>query len=225
MEKFRKAMQCLLLAAALLLNLCACQSAGDYRDETKNQNATEETIEETTEAENPLVGVWEWKWNLTQAVNAELSEEVAKYVKITDHYYIVILELREDGSCRLAIDEEAYKPVREHMVAELREGMTNYIAAMLEEGGYDMTVAEYMQYRGTTMTEFVESTVKNLDPQTMNLGFVGYYKAEGDKLYMEETPYFGEEDASEFIQEGDNLTIKNGIEGLFESMDFVRVTD
>lgn len=208
----------LLLVAVLVLSLCACQNSGVSSNGATTDNATEETA-----AYVPLLGVWKWKLDITQQCNDQFSEEIREYVDIKELYYIFILDLKEDGTYSLTVDEDTFKPVRANALADLIAGMSNYLEAMLRANNVDMTVREYMQSRGTTLEAYAEDTMKNLDPKQMGTNSHGYYKVEDGKLYLKSTPFFKEEDASAFTLEGNKLTIKVGLEGLCDSMEFERV--
>lgn len=219
MRKLKTSMLCLLLTAVLFLVLCACQSGDDYRNDTSSTP----TADENADISASLVGSWEWKADITDSFNATLSEDVRKYLEIKELYYIFDLKFKEDGHYSLLVDEVAYREVEKNAIADIKEGLTNYLTAMLQADGIDMTVDAYMLSIGSTMDEYAQSLMKSLDPLLMGVNSSGYYKAENGKLYLGISPFFKEEDGSDFILDGDALTIKEGMEGLWDAMEFVRV--
>lgn len=227
MKKFWTALLCFLLAVSLMLSLCACGSTGSTDDDDEDEGTTEttEATEETTEAPvDPIVGTWEWTLDITEFFNAQMETSgMGEYIKLKDFYYVVVLKLNEDSTVSMYIDEERAATVLENVSADLKKGMNDYLAALLAANSVNMTVEEYLQSQNTTMDELVETMMVSLDPEAMGVNEDGYYKVEDNKLYISTNDVFDESEASEITLDGDSLIVKEPYEGLWETMDFVRV--
>ena len=227
MKKFWTALLCFLLAVSLMLSLCACGSTGSSDDDDEDEGTTEttEATEETTEAPvDPIVGTWEWTLDITEFFNAQMETSgMGEYIKLKDFYYVVVLKLNEDSTVSMYIDEERAATVLENVSADLKKGMNDYLAALLAANSVNMTVEEYLQSQNTTMDELVETMMVSLDPEAMGVNEDGYYKVEDNKLYISTNDVFDESEASEITLDGDSLIVKEPYEGLWETMDFVRV--
>lgn len=230
MKKFWTALLCFLLAVSLMLSLCACGSAGSSNDDDDDDGEnTTETTQETTEATepvDPIVGKWEWNLDITEVFNAQMvTSGLGDYVQVKDFYYIFMLELNEDGTAALYIDEEAAQPMLTALKADLKQGVLAYYKALLDAAGITTPVEEYISQAGVDLDATVEQIVSAMEPSALGVDVEGYYKVEDDKLYISESETFTEEDASEFTLDGDKLTINEPYEGLWETMDFERVSE
>ena len=211
MKKFWSLLLCLLLTLSLTMSLCACEN-----DSTPNSGDSQpSTPSEPSEPENLLVGKWQWNLDLTKKFNAALSGKDLEILAVNRFDYRVFLELNEDGTAQLYIQQDY--AFNEYY----------WIASMLEQGlisvvpnAFDMSLEEFLQSKNTTLDALVESIMAPLHPHALGIDLTGYYKVEGNKLYLSEDLDFTEDEADIFTLNGGNLVIENEGSAPFAPMDF-----
>ncbi len=212
MKKFWSLLLCLLLIFSFTVSLCACEK-GNAPTNGDSQPS------EPSEPENLLLGNWLWSLDVSGKFNSSVNNLDLGMLAIDSFDYRVILELNEDGTAKLYIQED-YAFTEYHWIASLFEqGLTSVIPDV-----FHMSLEEYLQSKNTTLSDLVESVMAPLHPNNLGISMTGYYKVEGNKLYLSEDTDFTEEEADVFTLNGDELIIENEGSAPFAPMCFDRIT-
>lgn len=194
----------LLLCLVMVLSLCACG------------------------AKENLVGTWKANINMAEAFNAEIAasgdEAMAEAMKLESFDLPLILELREDGTCKLSVDNDAMAASVEKLAEALTNGMKSYFVTMLEEQGLEVEDPdEFLAAMGLDLNTLVEEMKNELLSEDTFGEFTTEckYKAEDGKLYMSDDleSEIPTDEYNTYTLEGDTLTLDVGTMVIEEDME------
>ena len=189
----------LLLCLVMVLSLCACG------------------------AKENLVGTWKANINMAEAFNAEIAasgdEAMAEAMKLESFDLPLILELREDGTCKLSVDPEGMAASAEKLAEALTNGMKSYFATMLEVEDPD----EILAAMGLDLNTLVDEMKNELLAEDSFAEFTteAKYKAEDGKLYMSDDleSEIPTDEYNTYTLDGDTLTLDVGTMVIEEDME------
>lgn len=163
--------------------------------------------------QDKLIGTWETNIDMTDYMNDELgaNEELAQYIKVDDFSIVMQWTLKEDGTYKMAANEEKTKEMYEDLVQDIEEGIKKYFEDMIEQSSLDMTVDELLEQSGTTFDELIEDALGDELLEDMLEGFEseGKYKVKDGKVYMSDglDSEIDEEEYETYEISGDELTL------------------
>lgn len=196
----------LLLSFVLVLSLALCACGG---------------------GEENLTGKWTANVDLTDMMNEELTgdpemADLAEYMTIDSFVLPFVLELREDGTYSMGIDEAGMNTAIDGVLADMKEGMLAYFADVLdvEEG-----VEEFLTSMGLDLDALMEEISAELVAEGTfdELTSEGKYKAKDGKLYLSDGLDYEPDPAgyNEYKLEGDTLTLDAGTESEEDYAEFL----
>lgn len=172
-----------------------------------------------------LAGIWEAEIDLSDALNQELAgDEASEYVSITDFKMVLRLNLAQDGSYTLSVDQDALAQSADSVEAAVKDGIKAYLEKTMKDAAEQagMTVDELLALSGSTMDELLAEAVGELELDDMAEGMEesGTYKADQTKLYFSDADS-GEIDESGAVPyelSGDELRLTAGSEADDEAL-------
>lgn len=203
-----KSVMAILLAVAMLLCFAGCK---------------EETAAGTTKAET-IVGSWTCAMDISEYMNEYMGDAGLDGFEMDETPLCIYMafDFEDDGSCVLYLDEDATLESMQTYIDNMLVSLLDYMYEMYEDE-LDMTreeIDEYFKdYAGMTLEEyFNDAMAESLTPEVLTdslSGFEnqeGYYKLDGEKLYIADT----EEELAECEDyvtckiSGDKMTIDVG---------------
>lgn len=141
-----------------------------------------------SEEKNELLGTWTGDMDLSEALNASMALEgsgMEDYFNFTGFTVELTMVFNEDGTYSMSVSEESVSAAFDTIIAQLSDGMTQYIEDLLEAEGLDMTVEEFLELGGISIDDLIAEafTEEMLTEVVAAFEASGQYKAEGGKLY------------------------------------------
>ncbi len=226
MKKFWSILLCLLLAFSMMASLCACEKpaqdpvSGNSEPSDPSDPSEPSDPSDPSETESLLTDTWRWNLNLARLYNAALNRYDLEILHIDKFTYPVTLELHEDGIVKLYIVED-YALTQHHWNASMLE---QALISFIPEA-FHMSLETFLESKNTTLNALIDSVMTPLLPNTLDIGFTGYYKVVDNRLYMSEDTEFTEDEACPFTLDGDRLLIENEGSAPFAPMNFTRYID
>ena len=225
MKDLMKRLLCVLMALMMVMALVACgESDEDEGRSSKRGNkettgeTTEETTEETTtEPEPTLAGEWEAEVDMTDYINEMLGAELGVDDVVDEFTMKIVLELNEDGTCEMVIDQDHM----EDMVEAFADSIWDIMVEMVAEEA-DITAAEAeeaLEESGMTKDMLleemdVEALFEDMDDMK------GYWLLDGDELFIaEDEDDVEDSDPIEIEFEGGDTFSMVGGDGLTDGLD------
>lgn len=139
--------------------------------------------------EMSLVGEWVGTVDMTDMFNEAVSggdPTMAQYVDFSNICFDLRMEFTEDGICTMYVDEDSVIVLMDTMTIQLTQFLYDYMGAMLEENGLDMTVDELLAMQGYTVDTFIAESfdVEELASSFTDIYETGNYVAEDGLLYV-----------------------------------------
>ena len=161
----------LILSALLLLSLLSLTGCG--------------------EKENPIVGTWEAELDLTDELNAALSEDEAlgEYMNLREFVIRVQTVYREDDTYSMSADRASIQTALDGLTEDLTTAVQSWLDASIAAYGGDMTAEEVLAQDGTSMDELITEMKTVLSPEELISGLnrQGRYRAEDGKLCLSDS--------------------------------------
>ncbi len=163
--------------------------------------------------EKALVGTWEGKMDMTEALNNELANadpEMGEYMKVENFEITLRFVFGEDGSFKMEADKDSCEAAFQGMREPLEKGIRAYFEKMIKDAGLgDMTIDEVLATQGMTLDAVIDSAMEAMDTSEFvdSMKQECKYRLDGDKLYT----YEGVVDKDVYILielNGDTMTLK-----------------
>ena len=139
---------------------------------------------------------------------------MADYFHFENLAFDLILELNEDGTCKMSADKDSMEKMVDDMIAGLTDGLEVYLTAMLADYGIEMDLDEYLALAGMSMDDMVaELKAEIMAEGTFDeLSSEAKYKAEDGKMYFSDDldSEINTEEYVNYTLKGDNLTLEQG---------------
>jgi len=159
-----------------------------------------------------IVGKWQAEFDMTDMLDEFLgsSGEMAEFFDIDKLALDIVFEFKDNDKVEAYVTDES----AEKMAEEVIEATKKALEKMLEEEG--MSIEDFEGLTGMTMDDMIEEAFGSSDPKEIGKTLTedmeelgGYYKIDGDKLYIAEDKddLDDEENAVDFELKGDKLTI------------------
>lgn len=193
----------LLLSFVLVLSLALC-ACGEKKEPT-------------------VVGTWKADINLAEAFNEEMAASgMGEYINIESFNLPLILELKEDGTGSMSVDQAAMTETVDKLAADLTTGLEAYFTEQFASMGMEVDLDEALAASGMSMDELVNEMKDEFAGEDAFAEFTNEfnYKAEDGKLYMSEDLETEIDTAvyNTYKLDGDTLTLEVGTEELDEEM-------
>lgn len=172
-----------------------------------------------------LIGSWSGDIDITDAVNeqfmAGLGEDAEGLEGFKDLKLVVSLEMREDDTYTLAMDEASGQAFIDSVKAQTKDIMMAYMEKMLADMGADMSVEEAMELSGISLDDLIEDAFgaggAALEDMIVNVS--GNYLVKDGKIHFADGADKPEEVVpNPYKLDGDKLTIE--ADKLSENEDF-----
>lgn len=163
--------------------------------------------------EASVVGTWEGKLDMAEAINNEVVKadaEMGKYMKIDKFEITLRFIFGEDGSFKMEVDEESCDAAFQGMREPLEKGIRKYFEEMIKSAGLgDMTIDEALAATGMSLDSLIDEVMKSMDTSDFvdSMTQECKYRLDGDKLYTYEGVV--DKDVYTLVElDGDTLTLK-----------------
>lgn len=174
MKRTLSAILCLVMILSVALCMTAC--GGDSK------------------GKETLVGTWRAHWDMGTILNEAIGESMAdagmdNCFDFTGVTVDLVFEFTEEGKAKLSTDEDTVEDCADALVEELIDGFKKYFEENSELTG-GMSLEDLVAASGMTMEEFVNSALGStkeelITSMTVDVANEGYYKLDGNKLYIE----------------------------------------
>ena len=168
------------------------------------------------EKKENLAGTWTGTIDMAEMFNAEIASdpEMAKYVKMDEMKMVVVLELKEDGTCTLGLDPDSVTAAVDQMIACMSEGIEAYFVDVFAAQGLQIDVNEALSAMGISLDDLVAELKDELmaDDAFGELTTEAKHKAEDGKMYFSEDldSEINTGEYALYTLEGDTLTMEKG---------------
>lgn len=185
----------LLLSFVLVLSLALCACGGQKEN---------------------LVGTWTTTVNMAEMFNEDVAAdpEMSKYVHLDQLDFVFVLELREDGTCKLSVDPDSLAAAVDQLIAALTSGMEAYFADMFAAQGIQIDLNEALAAMGISMDDLVAELKDELlaDSTFDDMSSEAKYKYEDGKMYFSDDleSEINTEEYAVYTLKGDTLTLEQG---------------
>lgn len=221
MKDLMKRLLCVLMALMMVMALVACGESDDDEGRSSkrgNKETTGETTEETTtEPEPTLAGEWEAEVDMTDYLNEMLGAELGMDDLVDEFTMKLVLELKEDGTCEMVIDQDHMEEMVEAFADNLWDAMVEMVA---EEGDVTTSEAEeLLEESGMTKDMLLEEMDVEAMFEDMD-DMKGYWLLDGDELFIaEDEDDVEDSDPIEIEFDGGDTFSMVGGDGLTADMD------
>lgn len=169
-----------------------------------------------------LVGKWSSTQDMTDFFNQGLAEsDLGEELQVDKLEVVLVLELKDDDTYTLALDEDALAATAESIRPQLKEGMISF----LNQTYPGVDVEDVLAQLGMTMDELLDETVP-LESMASAYDMAGQYMVKDGVLYLsdglDEAPEETDDDRNPYTLDGDQLTLRD-VEGNLEDVVFQRV--
>lgn len=158
-----------------------------YEEET---TSTEENSDTPNEDAKTILGMWNTSWDMSDLFNMAISmgdETVGEFVHVEKLEFLMQFTFREDGTCAIALDEEALQSTMAGMAEDLKEGFNSYIEYMIEANQLGVTVEEFLAASGIeSMDEYIQAMIGGFDEISESFETTSNWRIEDGKLYVTE---------------------------------------
>ncbi|MBO4419098.1 MAG: hypothetical protein J5789_04670 [Oscillospiraceae bacterium] len=175
MKKYTK-LFALILALCLVFSLAACSKSGAS-----------------------VVGVWKYTLDFSKAMEsagstADLSALGSMGDSLVDAFkdmnIILVLDLREDNTCKFYVDEASARAAVDQMMSKMGDILPGLLASML--GVSEAEIMEMLEAEGVSMDDVMaemmgQFSTEDLVSQLAENSKEGTYRFENGKLYLTET--------------------------------------
>lgn len=141
-----------------------------------------------------FVGLWEGSYDMTEILTED-DEDLAAYLEKAEA--MVRLELKADGTYTITIDATTIIPA-------LKDAVSAYMTDLAQEQG--MTLEELEEALGTSLDEYLDSLIGEMDLEELSNTENGSYLAKGGRLFFDQD--IG--DNTEGSWQGSTLTLQLG---------------
>lgn len=153
-------------------------------------SSTEENSDTPNEDAKTILGTWNTSWDMSDLFNMAISmgdETVGEFVHVEKLEFLMQFTFREDGTCAIALDEEALQSTMAGMAEDLQEGFTSYFEYMIESNQLGVTVEEFLAASGIeSMDEYIEAMIGGFDEISESFETTSNWRIEDGKLYVTE---------------------------------------
>lgn len=218
--KHTTAICAVLLSSVMTVSLASCGRIDDIKRILAKPDTTVVTEVVTEPVEESIAGTWYCDLDLTEWYNKGITggdESLYEYIAVDEFIAHYVFEFCEDGVVNLSIGgiEESVKASIPH----IREGMRHYFEDEIAAAGIDVTVDEYMQSAGyRDLDQYLDEMEADIDAAIADanitgLSGTGFWKTEGQRLYIKKTrrALFDETDHLIFEKEGNTFTLTGSV--------------
>lgn len=138
---------------------------------------------------NRFIGNWSATIDMTDMIHEIFSDEpeMEEYVKFDDFEVTMLLTFNEDGTYKMALDEEAFHTSLEELKKSFKDGMKDYVIAMTKEQGIEVSTED--------MNDMLDGLISEaFDEETMRQAFSGA-ESEGKYEYKDGKLYTTDKDS------------------------------
>lgn len=162
-----------------------------------------------------LVGLWTGDLDVTDVVNDEfmagMGDDAEGLEGYKDLKLTVSLEMREDDTYTLAMDEASAQAFLESVKVQTKDILMKYMENMLADMGADMSVEEAMEAAGISVDDMIEEAFgdNGLDVSGLIVNVSGNYLVKSGEIHFAD----GSDEPKDVIPnpytlDGDKLTIE-----------------
>lgn len=139
-----------------------------------------------------LVGEWVGTIDMTDMFNDIVTggdPTMEQYFNFTNICFDLRMEFTEDETCTLYVDAASVDVLMDTMKTQLTEFLYDYMTALLEQSGADMSVDDLLAIQGYTVESFIEENfdVEDLAANFTNIYESGNFVAEDGMLYVSDS--------------------------------------
>lgn len=139
-----------------------------------------------------IIGTWEGEMDAAELLNAGMDtgdESMSEYIHADSFPVVWQFTFNEDGTCRLAIEEESFKESFNAYLETFKAGLTKYLEDMLAEMGMEMSVDELLTQMGGSLDDLVAETLNDemIEEAMGDMVSEGKYKVEDGKLFLSDS--------------------------------------
>lgn len=152
--------------------------------------------------EKKIIGTWEATLDMTEFLNEEmaLDEGMSEYFTVSDFAFVLHFTFNDDGTYKIAIDEDALAATIDSLKDDLAVGMTEYFEDVIVSSGLSITVEEMLSYSGMDMDELMDESInaEMFDEIVSDFVTEGNYEFSEGNLYTS-ADFDSEIDKDEYI--------------------------
>ncbi len=140
MKKYISTLLSLTLVLSLLLSLAGCGN-GDQKK---------------------LEGTWKTELDMTDALNESIAgedPELGEYVQVSSSKLSAMFTFNDDGSYSVTIDGESMDAWFDSLMKDLTGCFNDYIEALAQEEGLDMSADEMLSLMGMSLEELISQAL------------------------------------------------------------------
>lgn len=154
-----------------------------------------------------LQGTWRAELDMADMLNEQLAASgMGEFVNISDFDMALVLDLKDNGTYSMTMDEDALANSMEGVKDQLKAGITAYFEKVMPGQSVESALATV----GMNIDDLMDQAL-NVDNLSGSFKVEGQYRAEEGKLYLSSS--VDAEPTSNYVscqQSGDTLTLDEG---------------